>query len=52
MLIVFLFLVLILPILLTIELSYLKKSYPRPCEKHDQTSINVTQVICLYRLTL
>ena len=44
MLIVFLFPVLILSVLLTIEPTNLKKSYSRISEKHDQTSINLTNV--------
>ena len=48
MLIMFLFLVLIVSILFTIELINLKKSYPGIFEKHDHTSINLG--IWLYRL--
>ena len=44
-LIVFLFLVLILSILLTIEPTNLKKSYFRICKKDDQIFINLTNVL-------
>ena len=44
MLIAFLFLVLILSILFTIEPTHLTKSCSRISEKHDQTSINLTHV--------
>ena len=45
MLIVFLFLALILSILFTIEPTHLTKSYSSQIsEKHDQTSINLTNV--------
>ena len=44
MLIVLLSLVLILPILFTVEPTNLTKSFSQICEKHDQTSINVANV--------
>ena len=44
MLIVFLYLILILSVLLTIEPTNLKKSYSRISEKHDQISINLTNI--------
>ena len=45
MLIVFLFLVMILSILFTIEPTNLKKSYSQISEKHEQNSINLTNVL-------
>ena len=45
MLIVFLFLVMILSILFTIEPTNLKKSYSQISEKHEQNSINFTNVL-------
>ena len=42
--IVLLSLVLILPILFTVEPTNLTKSYSQICEKHYQTSINVANV--------
>ena len=44
MLILFLFLVMILSILFTIEPTSFKKSYFRISKKHVQTSINLTNV--------
>ena len=55
MLIVFLFLVMILSILITIELTNFKKSYSQISEKHKQTSINLTNVFDFmdnFRITL
>ena len=51
----FLFFVLILPILPTIEPTNYKKSYSQISKKHDQTTINLINILTLwanFRITL